>query len=145
MNISRSGTEVAISVLKVFEVFSPVAYVDAIEGLAFRMYCDSGYREDYEFWFPAEKHVLAVCVGTIAVAENAEKAAAALDNTIKSYNWRDHLQRIRERAWWLWKGREGSFVWDPFQALEDWTEAEQQVRDEISARSVPPKPDEPVT
>ena len=144
IDASREAGEAANSLMQVFRVFSPTEYMQKIREGAHLMSLGTVDRS-IEFWPYAEEHLRTVTRAALAAAQTAEEAAAALDQTIKSFDWPKYLQRIRERAWWLWKRREGSSAWDPSQARKDWTEAEQQVRDEISARSAPPKPDEPVT
>jgi hypothetical protein len=141
INASREAGGAANALMQVFGVFSPAEYMQQIRQGAYFMSLGTINRS-VDFWPYAEEHLRAVCRAALAAAPTAEDAAAALDKTIKSFNWEQHLQRIRECAWLLWKGRKGSPDWDPSGALDDWKDAEQQVRAELSGGSIPPKPDE---
>ena len=121
--------------MKVFEAYDPRAYLDAIDKLAWFMWHDSGCppgTDRMRFWLPAEKHILALAAATVAAAQTADQAATAFDEKIRRFNPGDYLERIRVAAYFIWKKRGGSPVWDPSQAIEDWTESEKHILDQVS-------------
>lgn len=132
---AQSAVRIGNSLAPIWEAFSPVVYLELIGKLADCMSQYAGRTigtSDEDFWYASEEHLRAIAAGAVRRAESSVHAGRALANIKNDFSPILYLNQIQKVAYSNWEKRGGLFSWAPLYALQDWVEAETQVRREYA-------------